>query len=138
MNDVSHQTTTVDDDGWEWAYVEIFGNRSHWGRAREERRFGARMLRIDVPTSPAPPTLFDASDDKSEQPAIVWQTRYYAGSSIFSYAPVDEASVMRANNPNEAPSCISRPSVPEDYGDELGGIIGGQRVTECSSNSRQT
>ncbi|RWH31605.1 MAG: hypothetical protein E5X22_22805 [Mesorhizobium sp.] len=37
-------------EGFEWAIVEIFGHRRHAGRAREEERFGAKMLRIDVPT----------------------------------------------------------------------------------------
>lgn len=42
------------DDGWEWAIVEVFGHRRHAGRIREEERFGAKMLRIDVPNKGAP------------------------------------------------------------------------------------
>ncbi|TIR88700.1 MAG: hypothetical protein E5X19_22515, partial [Mesorhizobium sp.] len=34
---------------FEWMMVEIFGHRSHWGRGIEVERFGAKMLRIDVP-----------------------------------------------------------------------------------------
>ena len=37
------------DDGWEWASVEVMGNRCHHGRTREEELFGTKMLRIDVP-----------------------------------------------------------------------------------------
>jgi hypothetical protein len=34
---------------FEWMLVEIFGHRTHWGRGIEVERFGAKMLRIDVP-----------------------------------------------------------------------------------------
>lgn len=80
---------------FEWAIVEIFGHRRHVGRAREEERFGAKMLRIDVPSLTADPTLFDAADGKKPEPPIVWASHYYGGSSIFSYTPTDEATVMR-------------------------------------------
>jgi len=36
-------------DGWEWMLLEIMGHRTHWGRVRQEERFGAKLLRIDVP-----------------------------------------------------------------------------------------
>ena len=51
----SDQTTQMpeDNDGWEWAIVEIFGHRRHAGRTREEERFGAKMLRIDIPVKGA-------------------------------------------------------------------------------------
>lgn len=81
----------ADDDGWEWAIVEIFGHRRHAGRTREEERFGAKMLRIDIPV-------------KGDAPANGWQTHYYGGSSIFSFSLSDEATVMRANKPYEPPS----------------------------------
>jgi hypothetical protein len=29
-------------DGWEWCFLEIMGHRSHWGRSREEERFGSK------------------------------------------------------------------------------------------------
>lgn len=31
------------DEGWDWAILEIFGHRRHVGRIREEERFGAKM-----------------------------------------------------------------------------------------------
>lgn len=70
-------------DGFEWAIVEIFGHRRHVGRSREEERFGSKMLRIDVPT-------FEP-DGKT----IIWASHFYGGSSIFSYTPTDEATVMK-------------------------------------------
>lgn len=99
----AEQPTAAADDGWEWAIVEIFGHRKHAGRAREEERFGAKMLRIDIPVFAPARTLFDAADDKPSPPEIVWQTHYYGGSSIFSFTLTDEASVMKANKPYESP-----------------------------------
>ncbi len=76
------------DDGWEWAVVEIFGHRRHAGRTREVERFGAKMLRIDIPIK--------------GDPENGWETIFYGGSSIFSFALSDEASVMQANKPYDA------------------------------------
>lgn len=90
------------DDGWEWAIVELFGHRSHAGRAREEERFGAKMLRIDIPT-------------KGDPAAHGWTTRYYGGSAMFSYTPTDEVTVMKANKPYE-PASLTRYR-PEDEDD---------------------
>ena len=67
---------------WEWAIVEIFGHRRHVGKAREEERFGAKMLRIDVPK-------FGTTKDD-----VTWSSHYYGGSSIFSYTVTDEPTVM--------------------------------------------
>lgn len=58
----------------EWARVEIFGHRQHVGRIAEVERFGAKMLRIDVPT---------------HDPAV-FATHFYGGSSIFSITPTTE------------------------------------------------
>lgn len=65
MGDTDQQH--AEDDGWQWAIVEIFGHRKHAGRTREEERFGAKMLRIDVPID--------------GDPAKGWTTIYYGGSS---------------------------------------------------------
>lgn len=92
------------DSRWEWAFVEIFGHRSHAGRTREEERFGSKMLRIDVPL-------------KGNPGANGWETHWYGGSAIFSYTLSDEASVMRANKPYDPPSRYSLPP-PDDHGDE--------------------
>lgn len=86
---------------FEWAIVEIFGHRRHAGRTIEEERFGAKMLRIDVPV-------------KGDPEKFGWQTFYYGGSSIFSFALTDEVSVMRANKPYEPPSRYSI----EDHSDD--------------------
>lgn len=88
----------VEGDGWEWAIVEIFGHRRHAGRTREEERFGAKMLRVDIPVVSPDGTIAS------------WQTQYYGGSAIFSYALTDEASVVRANKGWEPPSRVSLPS----------------------------
>lgn len=95
------EVETVDADGWEWAIVEIFGHRRHAGRAREEERFGAKMLRIDVP--------------KAGDPAANgWTTFFYTGGAIFSYALADEPAVMRINKPWEPPSRMSLPAPEGD------------------------
>lgn len=82
---------------WDWAIVEIFGHRQHAGRCREEERFGAKMLRVDVPL-------------KGDPAANGWETHWYGGSSIFSYTLTDEDSVMRSNKPYEPPSRYRLPS----------------------------
>lgn len=90
MNDTA-TAQPVQEPTWEWAIVEIFGHRRHAGRAREEERFGAKMLRIDVPL-------------KGDPSANGWETHWYGGSSIFSFTLTDEESVMRINKPFDAPS----------------------------------
>lgn len=88
-------------NGWEWAIVEIFGHRKHAGRTREEERFGAKMLRIDVP-------------NKGDPTANGWATHWYGGASLFSYTLTDEDSVMRANKPYEPPTRYRLPAPDED------------------------
>jgi hypothetical protein len=95
--------SALQQEGWEWAIVEIFGHRRHAGRIREEERFGAKMLRIDVPTD--------------GDPAKGWETRYYGGSSIFSLSLSDEPTVMKANRPYDSPyrlTVAAAPSVPDE------------------------
>jgi hypothetical protein len=60
----------------EWAQVEIFGHRRHFGRIEEVERFGSKMLRIDEPT---------------EDP-LRFNTFFYGGASIFSVTPCTEES----------------------------------------------
>lgn len=88
-------------NGWEWSIVEIFGHRSHAGRTREEERFGAKMLRIDVPINGDP----DAQG---------WETHWYGGAAIFSQTPTDEATVMRINKPYERPGTYRLPPPDDD------------------------
>lgn len=87
---------------FEWAIVEIFGHRKHAGRAREEERFGAKMLRIDVPTVVIAGVDFSAEAGGGSQtsPLVAsWTTHWYGGASLFSYTLTDEATVMRINRP---------------------------------------
>lgn len=74
---------------WEWAIVEIFGHRKHAGRIREEERFGAKMLRIDIPKTNNEGTL-----------AKSWTSHFYGGASIFSMTLTDERTALLANKPN--------------------------------------
>jgi len=90
------ETTAPAEDGFEWAIVEIFGHRKHAGRAREEERFGAKMLRIDVPTI----ALIKSEGQPTEVGGVEsWTTHWYGGASHFSFTLTDEASVMRINRP---------------------------------------
>lgn len=101
--EIQMQEESETDDGWEWAIVEIFGHRKHAGRIREEERFGAKLMRIDVPNKGAP----------AEHG---WTTHYYGGASIFSMVPTDEATAIRINKPYEPPSRYALPA-PEDDDD---------------------
>jgi hypothetical protein len=103
--EINQQQPSAINDGWEWMLVEIMGHRSHWGRAREEERFGAKMLRIDVPKI----TTFVRPDPtgpavRLDPPKIEWVTHYYGGASIFSYTLTDEATVMARSRPYEPPA----------------------------------
>lgn len=98
----------TDMNGWDWGIVEIFGHRRHAGRVREEERFGTKMLRVDVPV-------------KGDPIANGWETHWYGGASIFSFALTNENTVMRANKPYEAPSRFLAPPPDDDeptYEDE--------------------
>jgi hypothetical protein len=92
-------------DGWEWARVEIFGHRVHCGRTREEERFGAKMIRIDIPL-------------KGDPAANGWETVYYGGSSIFSFALITEAAAIKENRPWDSPARLAY----EPFDDEEGSI----------------
>jgi hypothetical protein len=102
--DTAQAAAPVEPDGWEWAVVEIFGHRKHAGRTREEERFGAKMLRIDVPKN---------GDPGSHG----WETLYYGGSSIFSFALTDEATVMRLNKPYDAAARLTYREREESFDD---------------------
>lgn len=99
--------------GFEWCVVEIFGHRSHAGRAREEERFGSKMMRVDA-------LILDAEGKD------IWQTFYYSGGSLFSYQPTTEA-IVRQRAPREyAPrrAALAAPAPGEDitnYDDDDGG-----------------
>jgi hypothetical protein len=102
------ETKTVEivaDEGWEWAIVEIMGHRSHACRAREVEKFGAKMIRVDVPLKGDPATNG-------------WETHFYGGASVFSYTPTDEASVMKINKPYDAVARYRLPAPSEHEMDE--------------------
>jgi hypothetical protein len=65
-------TTDAEVDAPEWAIVEIMGHRQRSGLCQEVERFGAKFLRIDIPT-----------DDGDV-------TEYYGGASIYAYRPASE------------------------------------------------
>lgn len=85
--------------GGEWAIVEILGRRVHAGLVTEVERFGAKMVRIDVPIDGDPGG---------------WATHYYNPTAIFSYTPADEAKVRLANS-RAAPARLTYPSHDYDY-----------------------
>ncbi|MBR0962199.1 hypothetical protein [Bradyrhizobium japonicum] len=88
MNKPITETAAID-EGWEWAIVEILGHRRHVGRAREEEKFGGKMLRIDVPKLGGR-EHYSLSDGE-----VTWSTHFYGVGSIFSYTLTDEKTVMR-------------------------------------------
>lgn len=92
---------STEENGWDWAIVEIFGHRRHAGRVREEERFGAKMLRVDMPI-------------KGDAAANGYETHYYGGASIFSYTPTTEEAVIRINTPYAAPSRYQLPKPGDD------------------------
>lgn len=106
---------------FEWAIVEIMGHRKHAGRVREEERFGAKMLRIDVPTIAivGVDLAADAGGGSFTSTAVTgWTTHWYGGSSIFSFTLTDEESVMRINRPYYSPKRYIAPQHDSDF-DEI-------------------
>jgi hypothetical protein len=99
----------TDQNGWEWVILEVFGHRRHVGRAREEERFGTKMVRIDVPTYPPTRTLFDDAEAVPEA-TITWHTHYYSGSAVFSFSLTDEATVREENTPYAPPHRVRLPA----------------------------
>lgn len=102
----------AEEEDWEWMLVEIFGHRTHWGRGKEVERFGAKMLRIDVPQ-------VEWSEATAEQPNPVpvvkgWVSHFYGGASIFSQTLTDEATVMRRSAPYSRPARYLPPPDPTE------------------------
>jgi len=73
-------------DGEVWACVEIFGHRKHYGRIQEVEKFGAKMLRVDVPVVAAAPFLGDSDR---------FETFVYGGSAIFSLTPMTQEAARK-------------------------------------------
>lgn len=87
------QTTTPDARPEEWAVVEIMGYHKCAGRIAEVERFGAKMLRVDIP----------AGDS--------FVTEFFGGQSIYRLRPATE-EVARAV---AAQLGDPRPSAPVSY-----------------------
>jgi hypothetical protein len=110
MNGTTEQVqSSAETDGWEWVIVEIFGHRRHAGRAREEERFGSKMLRIDVPI-------------KGDAVANGWETHWYGGASIFSYTLTDESTAVGINKPYEPATPYRLPAPEEEPDDEADNV----------------
>jgi hypothetical protein len=92
--------------------VEIFGHRTHWGRGIEVERFGAKMLRIDVPKIEwSTPT----EEKPSPEPLVKdWVTHFYGGASIFSNTLTDERTVLIRNAPYAKPALYLAPPDGEE------------------------
>ena len=71
----------------EYAVIEIFGHRRIAGRVTEVEKYGAKLLRIDIPTN-----------GKFENG---FTSQMYGGASLFSVTPCDLATVEKANRPYE-------------------------------------
>ena len=92
-------------EGWEWAIVEVFGHRRHAGPTRQEERFGTKMLRIDIPV-------------KGDAAVNGWETVFYGGPAIFSFAFCTEAAALQANKPYERPARYALPTPVHDDCDQ--------------------
>lgn len=115
MNEYTAAFPSDAGEGFEWAIVEIFGHRVVAGRVREEERFGAKMLRIDVPVLRYPePT----EAEPEPAPALQgWNQQFYGGAAIFSMRPSDEATVNKMNTPfrpRQRPFLLERAPESED------------------------
>lgn len=109
-------------EAFEWMLVEVFGHRTHWGRGIEVERFGAKMLRIDVP---AVEWTTPTEEAPQPQPRVTgWVSHFYGGAAIFSHTLTDEATVLQRNAPYSRPGRFLPPPAtdldldPDD--DEIG------------------
>lgn len=96
----------------QWACVEIFGHRKHYGRITEVEKFGAKMLRVDVPLAAAAPLL--AEPEKFE-------TFVYGGAAIFSVTPMTEEAARKwsdAGRPKPWQSLARLPPPDDRYDDD--------------------
>lgn len=114
MDTETETAALASEQPFEWMLVEIFGHRTHWGRGIEVERFGAKMLRIDVPQIAwSEPT----ADEPTPAPVVTgWVSHFYGGSAIFSNTLTDERTVMLRNAPYSKPARYLPP--PEDVDEE--------------------
>lgn len=91
-------------DADEYARVEIFGHRLHFGRILDVDRFGAKFIRVDIPT--------DGDFDKG------YTTVVYGGSAIFSITPTTRAEVERFNGRSHPIGLLTSQSSDEASDDD--------------------
>ncbi len=83
-------TTEANETTEEWALVELMGHRSLAGRVTEVQRFGATLMRIDIP---------------GESDAFT--TQFYGGQAIYCVTPTTEELARKA-----ASRLLPRPTHP--------------------------
>ena len=57
MTEEREKEPSVEQDGFEWAIVEVLGHRKHAGRVREEERFGQKCDPSTCPFMATPPRM---------------------------------------------------------------------------------
>lgn len=96
--------TPAEEATHEYAIVEIYGHRRHAGRILEVEKFGAKMLRIDIP-----------KDGNFESG---YTTMFYGGGSVFSMSPCDLETVKRANKSYMPAATLTRQDFDDDQENE--------------------
>lgn len=77
----------------QWAILELMGHVRLAGRVTEEELFGAKMGRIDIPTSDL----------------YAFTTQYFGGSSVYRLTPTTE-EIARSVAANNQPRPVQRGS----------------------------
>ncbi len=95
----------------QWALVEIMGFRKHYGRISEVEKFGAKMLRVDVPVVAAAPLLGEPER---------FETFVYGGSAIFGITPMTEEACRKWHDDSRRPYApVARLPAPDSDFDEV-------------------
>ena len=77
-----------------WAHLEVMGHREHYGRVREIRAYGTRMIEIQC------------LNDKGEFPGdATREVHQYGGSAIFCNTPMDEETCRHGARHEELCRC---------------------------------
>lgn len=82
-----------------WAFLEVMGHRSHYGRISEEEAFGTKLVRVDI---------FRTGGEQPEA------THFYGASSIFSLTPVDEEKCRKKTDQWMPVALLPSPDIDED------------------------
>lgn len=84
-----------------WAIVEQMGHVKLSGRISEEEKFGAKMMRIDIPMikrdckgcrGKGKVPLLEGDTDLIDCPCTTFFTKYVSGASLYSVSIVSEAA----------------------------------------------